>query len=268
MKRLLFVLVLCLVTSFASFAGSYDLYCLINGAVAGCNAGNGAGGSFSTSGTMGSATFSDFSVSSTVSPPGIGAPPEPPTGTNQVVLNTPGSTLYPGFYTSGQNLTATGYMGVGASTYTIELNYLVTNPSPYATDVEGSFVGDCVATGVGATGSCSESVVETVYAYNTVTSTIGAPLGSFTLTGAPAVGTSINVPLAGVAGVGFAPQSALYIEKTITLTATDTSANPLSSVVAGIQTFDQLVTPEPGFYGLLACGISALFFLKRKRQQD
>jgi hypothetical protein len=270
MKRLLFLSILFLVTSLVASAGSYDLYCLINGAVAGCNATNGSGQLFTASGTLGSATFSDFSISAIANPPLTGAPPVPLGSTGQVVLNTPASTLYPGFYTSGSNLTSTAYAGTSSS-YQITLGYLVSNTSPWAADVEGSFSAGCTSLG-GATGACGVTVTENVWTYSGNPSAPIAgqtELGTFTLSGTPAIGTVISVPATGLGGVGFnPPTSSIYIQKIITLDAIDTTGSGSNSITAGITTFDQVITPEPGFYGLLACGISALFFLKRKGHQS
>jgi len=260
MKRLLFVSVLFVVMSFSAFATQYDLYCLTVGA---CGP-----KSFTDAETLGTATFSDFTVTASSVPSGDGNPTTPLTSQHEIVLNTPSGTGYPGFYTSGDNLTATAYPN-STTTYTLDLDYLVSGTSPWASDVEGSFQANC-SSGGGATGVCAASMTETVYAATgPITGpTIGSQLGTFTISGSAPIGSVISVPVTGMGGTAFAPQSEIYIEKVITVLAHDTDTSPNNSITAGVTVFDQIITPEPGFYGLVACGLSALFMIKRKRHQS
>jgi len=119
------------------------------------------------------------------------------------------------------------------------------------TDLHAGLNGACDVQG---TGSCSIVMSETAQDINGA-SLISPSTLVTTLNNSP---TSVNFN---------APASYVRITKDIRLGANASSTGGATTVTATVSVIDQFISqvPEPGFYGVLASGLSALLFFKRKR---
>jgi hypothetical protein len=139
------------------------------------------------------------------------------------------------------------------SSVDLGLVYYVTTVDPLMTDLHAALNGGCAVTGTG-TGTCSIIMTETA-----TDASLNSLINPSTLTTTLASGpTQANF---------IQPTNFVRVTKDL-LVAADTTSDS-TTVKATVSVIDQFIsqTPEPGFYGVLACGLSTLFFFGRRRKK-
>jgi hypothetical protein len=236
MRKLRSVFLLLLMSSAFASAATYNLFNLVPGGQL----------------VIGDKTFTF--ISATLSGTG-NVSPAPPLSADDNIELTPEifGNLY-GFNLSG-NLVAAAAPG-GFSTIDLALVYTVSTVDNRMTDLHNGFNGTCVASG---NASCTISINETVTDENGVS--LLPPLTSGT--SYPVANPPLQNP---VSGIFATPQNFLRITKDINLTVLGGTTG--AAVIASVSVVDQFVSqvPEPGFYGLLASGLSALVWFRFRRK--
>jgi hypothetical protein len=238
-------------------ADGYDLYELVNGTIvdAQCTVGAVTHGCF----IVGDKQFVFDAATLTGGPAGtvVPAPGLAPGYFSVIPLLT--GNLY-GFEIHG-TLSAISTGGV-TSVIDLAIAYTVATTSglPLITDLHAALNGGCEI--VSGAGGCVIKANETAVNASALTVN-GIVSGGNVLTTNP---LSVNLGNSPVTDLFISPQSFIRVSKDISVQAI--SVGGTSIVAADLSVVDQYVsqTPEPGFYGALALGLSGLTLVVRRRK--
>jgi hypothetical protein len=257
MRQVLFVFASCLSLTVAGAATfdpvgvQYDLYCVAQGAALSDPNCTGTPTSF----TVLDKTFSGITAN-IVSFGGL-YNPQAPFGFGDLSLQFGTVDGNAGLRVGGL-IQAKATATVPSSIIDVNFGYTVTAPAALIKDLYMGFNGQCVFNN--AIGDCGTTITETVTDGNTVVAQV--------VVTNPPPNSNLIVHVDPLDG---APYRSLNVQKDIAVTASWTGAagTGLNSYVQGSISFiDQAWSqvPEPGFYGLLACGMSGLLFFARRRR--